>query len=73
MATNYPLVRLKRIGSNKVYFCRTFDHSTMSVATGHHRHSTHFHVPHTIPPAHYELTVVANGIHSQAVKVHVKP
>jgi hypothetical protein len=73
MATNYPLVRLKRVGSNKVFFCRTFDHSTMAVATGKKKHHTHFHVPHTIPLGHYELVVIANGIHSQHVKVHVKP
>jgi hypothetical protein len=73
MATNYPLIRLKRVGSNKVFFCRTFDHSTMAVATGKKEHHTHFQVPHAIPAGHYELTVVANGIHSQHKKVHVKP
>jgi hypothetical protein len=73
MATNYPLVRLKRVGSSKVFFCRTFDHSTMAVATGKKTHHTHFHVPHTIPVGRYELVVIANGIHSQHVKVHVKP
>ena len=72
MATNYPLVRLKRIGAKNVYFCRTFDHSTMAVATKHAVHHTHFHVPHAVPPGHYELAVVANGIHSHPVKVHVK-
>jgi hypothetical protein len=45
----------------------------MAVATGKKKHHTHFHVPHTIPVGHYELVVVANGIHSQHVKVHVKP
>ena len=73
MATNYPLVRLKRFGSKKVFFCRTFDHSTMALATGHRPHSTHFHVPPTIPTGRYELAVIANGIHSRPVKVHVKP
>lgn len=73
MATNYPLVRLKRIGSNKVFFCRTFDHSTMAVATGKKPHHTHFHVPAAVPVGHYELVVIANGIHSHPVKVHVKP
>jgi hypothetical protein len=73
MATNYPLVRLKYAGCKKVYFCRTFDHSTMAVATGKKLHHTHFHVPHAVPVGHYELVVVANGIHSQTVKVHVKP
>ena len=32
MASNYPLVRLRH--SNQVHFCRTYDHSTMAVATG---------------------------------------
>lgn len=71
MATNYPLVRLKH--GNKVYFCRTFDHSTMAVATGKKMVHTHFHVPNSVPPGHYELTVIANGIQSKPVKVHVKP
>lgn len=72
MATNYPLVRLKHIASKKIFFCRTFDHSTMAVATGTKLHHTHFHVPHSVPVGHYELIVIANGIHSQHVKVHVK-
>lgn len=73
MATNYPLVRLKRAGSNAIHFCRTFDHSTMAVATGKKSNHTYFHVPHTVPVGKYELAVIANGIHSQTVKVHVKP
>jgi hypothetical protein len=73
MATNYPLVRLKRVGSNKVFFCHTFDHSTMAVATGKKDHHTHFYVPYGIPVGHYELVVVANGIHSNHAKVRVKP
>ena len=72
MATNYPLVRLKHTGNKKVYFCRTFDHSTMAVATGKKAVHTHFHVPHIIPVGHYELAVIANGIQSKSVKVHVK-
>ena len=73
MATNYPLVRLKRVGGKNVHYCRTFDHSTMAVATGHAVHHTNFHVPAHIPPAHYELVVIANGIKSHPVKVHLKP
>jgi hypothetical protein len=72
MATNYPLVRLKHISNKKVYFCRTFDHSTMAVATGKKSVHTHFHVPHIIPVGHYELVVIANGIQSKSVKVQVK-
>ncbi len=73
MATNYPLVRLQHIGNKKIYFCRTFDHSTMAVATGKKIVHTYFHVPQAVPVGHYELTAIANGIHSQSVKVRVKP
>jgi Kelch motif len=72
MATNYPLVRLTHVGNKKVYFCRTFDHSTMAVATGKKAVHTNFHVPHAVPVGHYELAVVANGIASKPVKVRVK-
>jgi hypothetical protein len=71
MASNYPLVRLRH--ANKVHFCRTYHHSTMAVATGKKLTHTHFHVPNSVPPGHYELVVIATGIHSQPVKVHVKP
>jgi len=73
MATNYPLVRLKHVSNKKIHFCRTFDHSTMAVATGHKSVHTHFHVPHSVHAGHYELAVIANGIESNPVKVHVKP
>ena len=51
--------------------CRTFDHSTMGVATGKKIHHTHFEVPPGVPVGHYDLVVVANGIHSRPVKVRV--
>jgi hypothetical protein len=71
MATNYPLVRLRgKPGVGRV-FCRTFDHSTMGVATGAAIHHTHFHVPHDLPHGEYRLEVIANGIASQKVDVHV--
>lgn len=73
MATNYPLVRLKHVTNKKVHFCRTFDHSTMAVATGHKVVHTNFHVPHSVHAGHYELVVIANGIELKSVKVHVKP
>ena len=71
MATNYPLIRLRgRPGVGDV-FCRTFDHSTMAVATGAAIHHTHFHVPHDLPHGEYRLEVIANGIASRPVEVHV--
>jgi hypothetical protein len=71
MATNYPLVRLRGHPSVGDVFCRTFDHSTMAVATGAAVHSTHFHVPHDLPHGEYRLEVIANGIASESVEVHV--
>ncbi len=73
MATNYPLVRLQGAAGMGVVFCRTFDHSTMAVATGNAIHHTHFAVPTYLPHGHYELVVIANGIASEPVDVHVGP
>lgn len=71
MATNYPLVRLE--GGGQVIYCRTFDHSTMGVATGTTTESTSFKVPVGVTPGFYSLCVVANGISSECVPVTVVP
>jgi hypothetical protein len=72
MATNYPLVRLwGRPGVGAVY-CRTFNHSTMGVATGKVIHHTHFEVPHHVPHGEYRLVVIANGIASHPVEVRIE-
>lgn len=72
MATNYPLVRLWGRPSVGAVFCRTFDHSTMGVATGNVIHHTHFEVPEHLPHGEYRLVVIANGIASDPVEVHVE-
>ena len=70
MATNYPLVRLwSHAGA---FYCRTWDHSTMGVATGDTIHHTHFHVPHHVPHGDYRLVVIANGIASHPIGVCVE-
>jgi Kelch motif len=71
MATNYPLVRLLGPPGVGIVFCRTFDHSTMAVATGTTIHHTHFAVPMHLQHGAYELVVIANGIASEPVEVHV--
>jgi hypothetical protein len=71
MATNYPLVQLRGTGSVGMVFCRTFDHSTMAVATGSSIHHTHFKVPPHLPHGRYELVTIANGIESEPMEVHV--
>ena len=70
MATNYPLVRLISEDA-RVHYCRTFDHSTMAVATGHRRVHTRFTVPAGLAHGRYDLRVVANGIASREVEVRV--
>jgi hypothetical protein len=67
MSTNYPLVRLTD-GSGAVTYTRTFDHSTMGLATGSLPVSTNFTAP---PPGAYQLQVVANGIASDPVSLTV--
>ena len=68
-ATNYPLVRLRNTCSNKVYYARSFNFSTMGVATGSTMQCFDFSTA-GIPEGEYELTVVANGI--SAVPVVIK-
>jgi hypothetical protein len=70
MATNYPLVRLIS-EDGRVHYCRTFDHSTMAVATRHRHVHTSFTVPVGLPHGRYDLRVVANGIASREVEVRV--
>ena len=70
-ATNYPLVRLRNSTNGKVYYCRTFDHSTMAIATGNSIQSTSFAVSWCIPEGTYDLVVVANGIPSASVSISV--
>jgi hypothetical protein len=72
MATNYPIVRLVTAGGHVVY-CRTFDHSSMGVATGQAIESTQFKVPLGVPNGPAELCVIANGISSDCVPVHLGP
>jgi len=72
MATNYPLVRLRGRSPGGDRYCRTFDHSTMGVATGNAIHHTRFEVPHNVPNGEYRLIVIANGIASENVDVPVE-
>jgi hypothetical protein len=74
MATNYPLVRLRApFPSDTVVYCRTFQHSTMGVATGRALHETRFQPPADMAPGVYHLSVIANGIASVETPVNVSP
>jgi hypothetical protein len=71
-ATNYPLVRLRAAQGDAIRYCRSFNHSTMGVATGSAACSTRFRVPDDLVPGDYFLSVVANGIASAETPVTVQ-
>jgi hypothetical protein len=69
-ATNYPLVRITNNATGHVFYARTFNHSTMSIAPNT-MGSTNFTVPANIETGANSLVVVANGIASQATAVNI--
>jgi hypothetical protein len=71
MATNYPLIRITNNASHHVFYARTYDPSTMAVATGKTTVSTHFEAPADMETGASKLVVVANGIASKPVTVTV--
>jgi len=73
-ATNYPLVRVTlksnfTPGAPLVYYCRTFGHSSMAIATGQLVQATNFTVPDLPPLPATTLEVVVNGIPSLPIQV----
>lgn len=73
IATNYPIVKIRSDVNGKEYYCRTFDHSTMAIATGAAVVTTHFKVPFGVPLGRADLVVIANGIPSEPVDITVIP
>ncbi len=71
MATNYPLVRIKNNSTGHVFYFKTHNHSTMGVATGTTAVSTEFDIPSTVETGASTLSVVANGIPSNAAAVTI--
>jgi hypothetical protein len=71
-ATNYPLLRIRHLATGRIIYCRSFDHSTMAVATGSSIESTNFLIPWGTPEGASELVVVANGVPSLPVPVCVE-
>lgn len=69
-ATNYPLVRITNCKTGHVFYCRTHDHSFMGVASDRKVH-TYFDVPANIESGKSKLEVVANGIPSKPIHIHV--
>lgn len=65
-ATNYPLVRLRSVGTGAVYYSRTYDFSSMAVSTGSKAESVRFDAS-RVSYGDFELCVVANGISSHCM------
>ena len=72
MATNYPIVRLSSADGD-VRYLRSFNFSTMAVATGNEDVTTDIEVPLDVTPGQWQMAVIANGIASQPVNVEVRP
>jgi hypothetical protein len=74
-ASNYPLVRITDHVNGRVYYCRTYNFSSMGVATGNLSVSTDFDCSKAKVPLGTigTLEVVANGIPSNRQLVFVVP
>ncbi len=69
-STNYPLVRITNKTTKHMFYARTFDFTSASVAPGI-RSSTEFTLPSDIEIGPSSLVVVANGIASNPVDVTI--
>lgn len=65
--SNYPLVKITDPNTGNVYFARTYNWSSTSVATGTKITTTEFTVPRAVAKSTYSLVVIANGISSAPV------
>jgi hypothetical protein len=72
MATNYPIVRLTSTLSG-VFYARTFNFSTMAVATGNSLQNAKAKMPldMRLDNGQYNLVVIANGIASDPVTIDI--
>ncbi len=71
MSTNYPIVQMTRSMDGSVVYLRSFNFSTMGVATGSAVMSTDVEVPLSITPGQWCMAVIANGIASDPKTVTV--
>ena len=70
MATNYPIAQLSNAAGEVVYL-RTFNFSTLAVATEKQTVSVEVEVPGSLTAGAWTLKVIANGIASNGVDVEV--
>lgn len=68
-ATNYPIVQLTHTVTGEVVYLRSFDFSTLGIATGNTIVSASVQVPAGAPTGPYSLVAIANGIASDPLAV----
>jgi len=71
-ATNHPIVRLTNGATRHVLYARTYDHSTMGIATGNTIVSTTMDIPANMETGSTRIEVIANGIPSRPRQVTVQ-
>jgi hypothetical protein len=71
-ATNYPLIRITNVATGHVFYARTFNPSSMGVATGSTVVTASFEVSTKTERGPSQLEVVANGIASVPVSVTIQ-
>ena len=62
MATNYPIVQLTNPLTGQVAYARSYNFSTMGVATGPTPQSCTIDIPPDLAIGQWNLVVIANGI-----------
>jgi hypothetical protein len=72
MATNYPIVQLTNPATGQVVYVRSYDFSTMGVATGTTVQSCTIDIPSDLDAGEWNLVVIANGIASEPVSVNLR-
>jgi hypothetical protein len=72
-ASNYPLVLITNKETGHKFFARTYNFSTMAVATGIKVVSNEFEVLPSSEPGDSTLVVIANGIPSEPINITVDP
>jgi Abnormal spindle-like microcephaly-assoc'd, ASPM-SPD-2-Hydin len=73
MATNFPIVQFTNTSTNAIVYVRSFDFSTLGIATGAAIHSTLIDIPASMPTGNYQMRVIANGIPSDPADVTIAP
>jgi Abnormal spindle-like microcephaly-assoc'd, ASPM-SPD-2-Hydin len=73
MATNFPIAQFTNTSTSAIVYVRSFDFSTLGIATGASIHSTLIDIPASMPTGNYQMRVIANGIPSDPVDVTIAP